>query len=79
MSGGLYRCCHGNWWETKVALYLKKNSLILCETDLGAGHPLGQCYLRSFKRGRSGSKSADYIHNSQEIPRSDRDMLGWLR
>ena len=40
MSGGLYRLCHDNWWETKVALYLKENSLILCESDLGAGHPL---------------------------------------
>ena len=37
MSSGMYRCCHGNWWETKVALYLKKNSLILCKSDLGAG------------------------------------------
>ena len=57
MSGGLYRYYQGNWWETKVALYLKKNSLILCESDLGAGHPLGQCCLRSRERCRSGSKS----------------------
>ena len=42
MSGERYRCYHSNWWETKVALYLKKNSLILCESDLGPGHPLGQ-------------------------------------
>ena len=78
MSGGLYRYYHGNWWETKVALYLKKNSLILCESDLGAGHSLGQCCLRSRERCKSGSKCADYIHSSQEIPRSDRDVLRWL-
>ena len=78
MSGGLYRFCHDNWWETKVALYLKKNSLIMCKNDLGADHPLGQCCLRSRKRCRSGRKCADGIHNSHEIPRSDRDALGWL-
>ena len=78
MSGGLYRCCHGNWWETKVALYLKKNSLILCESDLGAGHLLYQCCLRIHETGRSGSKCVDCIHNNQEILRSDRDVLRCL-
>ena len=78
MSGGLYRFCHDNWWETKEALYLKKNSQILRESDLGAGHPLGQCCLRSREICRSGSKCADCIHNIQEIPSSDRDVLEWL-
>ena len=64
MSSGLYRLCHTDWWETKVALNMKEYGLILRESDLVLGHPLGQC--------------CDGIHNSQEIPRSTRDVLWWL-
>ena len=42
MSSGLYRLCHADWRETEVAMYLKKYGLIMRESDLGSGHPLGQ-------------------------------------
>ena len=61
MSSGLYRLYHDDWWETEVALNLKKYGLILCESNLGSGHPLSQC--------------CDGIHNSQEIPESTKDVL----
>ena len=61
MRSGLCRLCHADWRETEVDLNLKKHGVILRESDLGSGHPLGQFY--------------ECIQNSQEIPGSTRDVL----
>ena len=58
MSSGLCRLCHADWRKTEVAQNPKKHGMILRESDLDSGHPLGQRCL-------SSSKCADSIHNSR--------------
>ena len=47
-----------------MALNLKEHGMIMRESDLDSGHPLGQC--------------CDRIQNNQEIPGSTKDVLWWL-